>query len=222
MASEYCRCLFVCSCVRVHVNPEFVRAITCNPFKPGSPNLDQRLRSLLFWVWLTLTFIVKFNLKCQNLVMPGHDYPNCFTVPTVAVSILCMYQKRNFGFDVYFRTLSMRNVVLYINCMLLDNSCPLRRLCTQDCVPIHNKVSQTSWLQEESAEPWNKWPRAMCTARIMALIMLQRRGSMRTMHGFGTELIRSPAIWLVESRNYVNWFAYRVRITHYYGTVGDR
>ena len=26
----------------------------------------------------------------------------------------------------------------------------------------------------------------------------------RTMHGFGTDLVRIPAIWLVDSRNYVN------------------
>ena len=26
----------------------------------------------------------------------------------------------------------------------------------------------------------------------------------RTMHGFGTDLVRNPAIWLVESRVYVN------------------
>ena len=46
----------VCVCVRVCVcvNHLLVRAITWNPFKLGSPNLDQRckrpwLRSLLFW-----------------------------------------------------------------------------------------------------------------------------------------------------------------------------
>ena len=26
----------------------------------------------------------------------------------------------------------------------------------------------------------------------------------RTMHGFATDLVRNPAIWLVESRDYVN------------------
>ena len=45
------------------------------------------------------------------------------------------------------------------------------------------------------------WPRATHTARIMPLIMVQRRGSMRTVHGFGTEQIGNPASWLVESRN---------------------
>ena len=44
------------------------------------------------------------------------------------------------------------------------------------------------------------WPRETSTVRITALIMVQHRYSMRTMHGFGAELIRNPAIWLVESR----------------------
>ena len=43
----------VCVCVRVSVNHEFVRAVTPQAFKLGSPNLDQRckrpwLRALLF------------------------------------------------------------------------------------------------------------------------------------------------------------------------------
>ena len=33
-----------------------------------------------------------------------------------------------------------------------------------------------------------------------------------TKHGFGTDPIRTPTIWLVESRNQVNLFAYRGRI----------
>ena len=45
-------CVCVCMCVCVSVNHEFVRAITHQPFKLGSPNLDQRckrpwLRALL-------------------------------------------------------------------------------------------------------------------------------------------------------------------------------
>ena len=51
----YRRCLrvCVCVCVRVSVNHEFVRAITHQPFKLGSQNLDQRcqrpwLSALLF------------------------------------------------------------------------------------------------------------------------------------------------------------------------------
>ena len=47
---------------------KFVRAITHNPIKLGSPNLDQRckipwLRSLLFWGWLILTAQIKPNFK---------------------------------------------------------------------------------------------------------------------------------------------------------------
>ena len=48
------------------------------------------------------------------------------------------------------------------------------------------------------------WPRATHTVQIRVLIILQRRGSMRTMHGFVTELFRHPTIWSVESRNCVN------------------
>ena len=53
LAFGYCRCLRVCVCVRVSVSHEFIRAITHQPFKLGSPNLDQRckrpsLRALLF------------------------------------------------------------------------------------------------------------------------------------------------------------------------------
>ena len=56
LAFGYCRCLRLCVCVSVCmcVNHLLVRAITRDPFKLGSPNLDQRckrpwLRSLLFW-----------------------------------------------------------------------------------------------------------------------------------------------------------------------------
>ena len=35
-----------------------------------------------------------------------------------------------------------------------------------------------------------------------------------TKHGFGIDPIRNPTIWLVESRNQVNQFAYRGRIPH--------
>ena len=51
LAFVYCCCLHLC--VNPCVHPEFVCAIICNGFKPGSPNLDQKckilwLRSLLF------------------------------------------------------------------------------------------------------------------------------------------------------------------------------
>ena len=49
-----CVCVCVRVCVRLCVNHLLVRPITWDPFKLGSPNLDQRckrpwLRSLLFW-----------------------------------------------------------------------------------------------------------------------------------------------------------------------------
>ena len=44
---------------------------------------------------------------------------------------------------------------------------------------------------------------------------------MYTTCGFSTELIRNLSIWFMESRNYVNWFENRGRITHY-GTVWEQ
>ena len=68
MAIGYCRCLRLP--VRPCVNHLLVRAITRDPFKPGSPNLNHRckrpwLRSLLFWGWLTFTFKVKFTFEIK-------------------------------------------------------------------------------------------------------------------------------------------------------------
>ena len=66
MAIGYFRCLrlSVCPCV----NHLLVRAITRDPFKLGSPNLNHRckrpwLRSLLFWGWLTFTFKAKLTFE---------------------------------------------------------------------------------------------------------------------------------------------------------------
>ena len=46
LAFGYCRCLrvYVCVCVCVSVNHELVQAIIHQPFKLGSPNLDQRCK----------------------------------------------------------------------------------------------------------------------------------------------------------------------------------
>ena len=41
-----------------------------------------------------------------------------------------------------------------------------------------------------------------------------------TMHGFGTDPMRNPKIWLVESRNRVNLFAYRGRMWFHLGCTG--
>ena len=65
------------------------------------------------------------------------------------------------------------------------------------------------------------WSKARRTARIVTLIILQRPDSMKIMHNFNTEQIRNSVIWLVESRNCVNWFANRRKISHY-STLGDR
>ena len=68
-----CVCVCVRVCVSLCVNHLLVSAITRDPFKLGSPNLDQWckrpwLRSLMFfWGQLTLTFKVKFNLKSKIL-----------------------------------------------------------------------------------------------------------------------------------------------------------
>ena len=66
LPASVCVCLSVC----VAVNPELVRAINHHAFKREPPNLDKRckttwLRPLLFWGAVTLTFMVKFNLKSQ-------------------------------------------------------------------------------------------------------------------------------------------------------------
>ena len=79
LAFRYCCCLrpSVCPCLCVCINHLLVCKITWDPFKLGSPNLDQRwripwLRSLLFGGKLTLTFKVKFYLK--SLIFWFHHY----------------------------------------------------------------------------------------------------------------------------------------------------
>ena len=62
----------VCVCVCLSVNHQFVRAITHQPFKLESPNLDQRckrpwLRSLLFLGTIDLELQGQIELKSQNL-----------------------------------------------------------------------------------------------------------------------------------------------------------
>ena len=65
-----CVCVCMCVCVRVSVNHEFFRAITHQPFKLGSPNLDQRCKrpwliSYCFVGWLIVTFKVKLFSKVK-------------------------------------------------------------------------------------------------------------------------------------------------------------
>ena len=61
-----------CVCVRVSVNYEFVRVITHQPFKLGSPNIDQRckrpwLRALLFCGMIDCNLKGQIELQSQNL-----------------------------------------------------------------------------------------------------------------------------------------------------------
>ena len=61
-----------CVCVRVSVNQEFVRAITRQPFKLGSLNLDQRckrpwLRALLFCGMIDCDLQGQIELQSKNL-----------------------------------------------------------------------------------------------------------------------------------------------------------
>ena len=62
----------VCVCVCLSVNHHLVRAVTHQPFKLESPNLDQRckrpwLRSLLFFGMIDLELQSQIELKSQNL-----------------------------------------------------------------------------------------------------------------------------------------------------------
>ena len=62
----------VCVCVCLSVNHQLVRAITHQPFKLESPNLDQRckrpwLRSLKFFGTIDLELQGQIELKSQNL-----------------------------------------------------------------------------------------------------------------------------------------------------------
>ena len=74
LAFGYCRCLrmCVCVCVCLSVNHQLVRAITHQPFKLESPNLDQRckrhwLRSLLFFGTIDLELQGQIEPKNQDL-----------------------------------------------------------------------------------------------------------------------------------------------------------
>ena len=65
-------CVCVCVCVRVSVNHEFVRAITHQLFKLGSPNLDKRckrpwLSALLFCGMIDCDLQGQIEPQSQNL-----------------------------------------------------------------------------------------------------------------------------------------------------------
>ena len=70
-----CVCVYQCVHMSRCVNPELVCVITCDPFKPGSPNMDQRRktiwsRSLYSFRGLALTFKVNFNSKDKISLYP--------------------------------------------------------------------------------------------------------------------------------------------------------
>ena len=67
-----CVCVCMCVCVRVSVNHKFVRAITHQPFKLESPNLDQQckrpwLRALSFCGMIDRDLQGQIELQSQNL-----------------------------------------------------------------------------------------------------------------------------------------------------------
>ena len=70
-----CVCVYQCVHMSRCVNPELVCVITCDLFKPGSPNMDQRRktiwsRSLYSFRGLALTFKVNFNSKDKISLYP--------------------------------------------------------------------------------------------------------------------------------------------------------
>ena len=87
MALRYCHCLrvcvYVCVCVHLSINHELVRRIIHQPFKLGSPNLEQRckrpwLRALLFVGRLIMIFKGKLNSKSKFTpfwACPCHNSP---------------------------------------------------------------------------------------------------------------------------------------------------
>ena len=72
LAFGYCHCLCLSVCVCLCINHEFVSTITHQPFRLGSPNLDQRykrpwLRSLLFRGTIDRDLQGQIKLQSQNL-----------------------------------------------------------------------------------------------------------------------------------------------------------
>ena len=83
-------------CVCVSVNHEFVRAITHEPFKLGSPNLDQRckrpwLRALLFCGIIDRDLQGQIELRSQNL--PNFELVHAITHHQLKLQFLNLEQK---------------------------------------------------------------------------------------------------------------------------------
>ena len=82
-----CVCLSVCPTVSPRLNPDLVRALTCDPFKPWSPNLDQKcktpcLGSLLFLRLIDFDFKAKCNQKLKLIIFGV--YPHDHSTPISA------------------------------------------------------------------------------------------------------------------------------------------
>ena len=92
--------LSMCASARPCINPEFVYVITCDPFKPGSPTLDQRckqLKTLKIYIagcadcpWALRSLYSVSPAKWIHLQLPKiyntHDNIDYFAVPTVSLS----------------------------------------------------------------------------------------------------------------------------------------
>ena len=96
LAFGYCRCLCVFVYVCVSVHQEFVRAITHQPFKLGSPNLDQRckrpwLRALLFCGMIDRDLQGQIELQSQNL--PNSQLVHAITHHQLKLQFLNLEQK---------------------------------------------------------------------------------------------------------------------------------
>ena len=88
------------------------------------------------------------------------------------------------------------NLQVMICCWMNDNP----KICTSDAMNLDLKTTEISkrcvfvlvtW-------PWRlpeEWPEACSSLTVVGA---------GTMHGFGTDPIRNPTIWLVESQNQVN------------------
>ena len=122
-----------CVCVRVSVNHELVRAIIHQPFKLGSPNLDQRcerpwLRALLFCGAIDLDLQGQIELKNQNLPHFEHASFSRDKSPPIEVSISKFRPKMHlstvkvpidFGLDWTWSSVSF----------LISNLCFSTKLC---------------------------------------------------------------------------------------------
>ena len=100
LAFGYCHRLRLCVCPCVCVNHLLARRITRDPFKLGSPNLDQRckrpwLRSLLFWGWPS-----RSNLTSKSEFTPFWACPDHYS-PHI------LFRISKFGHQMHFSTVKI-------------------------------------------------------------------------------------------------------------------